>query len=207
MRLAIAASVAAAWLALGFGADTAVITIRAYPSIVKSDQRVIVSGNVDGAKPNQSVIVQGKECGVPGAFFRALWGASTDEGGAWTAEFYMRTTTVLRAVSGDELSPELTVRARAGVNLAPMPGKHGRFRVWVGGVVRLVGKRVVIERFDSGTRKWRAVQSIVLDERFGYGYKEGFRIAVPKGTTVRAVLPLAQAKPCYLAGYSRLVRT
>ncbi len=33
-----------------------------------------------------------------------------------------------------------------------------------------------------------------------------FRIAVPKGTTLRAVLPLQAAKPCYLAGYSKLVR-
>ncbi len=207
MRLAIAAALCAAALGLGFGADTEVITIAAYPSIVKSDQRVIVSGTVGGAKANELVTVQGKECGVPGAFFRGLWGASTTEGGSWTAEFYMRTTTVLRAVSGDELSPELTVRARAGVYLAPMPGKPGRFPVWVGGVVRLVGKRVVIERFDRGTRIWRAVSSIVLDERYGAGYKAGFRIAVPKGTTVRAHLPLSQAKPCYLAGYSRLVQT
>jgi hypothetical protein len=206
MRLAVLGLLLAS-LGLGFGADQDDITIRTYPSIVNWDQRVIVSGIVTPAKANESVTVQGKECGVPGVFFRSLWGASTNEGGGWEAEFYVRTKTVLRAVSGSDVSPDLTVRVRAAVYLAPMPGKRGRFRVWVGGVVRLVGKRVVIERFETATRKWRAVQSIVLDERFGAGYKEGFRIAVPKETTVRALLPLSQAKPCYLAGYSKLVRT
>ena len=32
-------------------------------------------------------------------------------------------------------------------------------------------------------------------------------VAVRRGTTLRAVLPLASARPCYLAGYSKLVRT
>ena len=33
------------------------------------------------------------------------------------------------------------------------------------------------------------------------------KVDVPKGTTLRAVLPLSQAKPCYLSGYSKPVRT
>ena len=37
--------------------------------------------------------------------------------------------------------------------------------------------------------------------------ERGLRFEVPKGTSIRAVLPLAQAKPCYLAGYSNIVRT
>ena len=36
---------------------------------------------------------------------------------------------------------------------------------------------------------------------------ESFHPDVPKGTTLRAVLPLAAAKPCYLGGYSKLIRT
>jgi hypothetical protein len=34
-----------------------------------------------------------------------------------------------------------------------------------------------------------------------------FRPRVPKGTLIRAVLPLSQARPCYLAGYGPLMRT
>ena len=39
-------------------------------------------------------------------------------------------------------------------------------------------------------------------------WSEGtFTLSIPKGTLIRAVLPLSQAKPCYLAGFSRTVRT
>jgi len=207
-RFAIPVVVLAAGLGLGFRADSDAISIRAYPSIVKYNQRVIVSGVVDGARPNESVTVQGKECGVPGAFFRGLWGASTTEGGAYDAEFYLRTTSTLRAVSGSEISPELTVRARVGVGLAPVPGRRGLFRVWVDSlIVPFTGKRVVIERYDPGTRKWRDVRTLVLRSGRFLAERVGFRIPVPKGTTVRAHLPLSQAKPCYLAGYSKLIRT
>jgi hypothetical protein len=154
---------------------------------------------------NEYVAVQGKECGIPGAFFRSLWGASTNEGGGWEARFFLRTKTVLRAVSGNDVSPTLTIQVRAPVYLAPMPGRPGRFRLatW-GGAVSLAGKRVRIERFDRTARKWKVVRTLVVDVD---QTNEAFRIAVPKGTTVRAHLPLSQTKPCYLAGYSMLIRT
>ena len=34
-----------------------------------------------------------------------------------------------------------------------------------------------------------------------------FAVDVAKGTTIRAVLPLAQAKPCHIGGYSNLLVT
>ena len=37
--------------------------------------------------------------------------------------------------------------------------------------------------------------------------KKKLRFRVPKGTTIRAVLPRSQAGACYLAGYSKLIRT
>lgn len=193
-------------LGLGFKADTDDITIHAYPGVLTFDQRVIVSGVLTPARADEYVAVQGKECGVPGAFYRSLWGASTNEGGGWEAEFYVRTKTVLRAVSGKDVSPELTVQVRVPIHLGPLPGKPGRFRIAVawGAVVPMRGKRVVIERLDPGTRTWRAVRSFVIPDNRTI---EGFRLAVPKGTTVRAAVPLSQAKPCYLAGYSKLIRT
>lgn len=196
----------AAALAVGFRADSEDISISAYPSINTVDQHVIVLGQVIPARADAYVAVQGKECGVPGAFFRGLWSASTNEGGSWEVRFFLRTKTVLRAVSGKDVSRELTVQVRAPVYFAPMPGKPGRFRVatWAGNGIILRRKRVDIERFDTSTRKWRTVLSVVTDDT---GNKEGFRIPVRKGTTVRAHLPQSQAKPCYLGGYSKLIRT
>jgi hypothetical protein len=182
------------------------ITIRAYPTnttFVKN--LIVVSGELLPAEANKPVTVQGKECGVPGAFFRGLLSATTNEGGGWEANLSINTKTVIRAVSGSDVSRKLTVQIRAPVGLAPTPGRpSGRFRVGVGGVVPWRAKRVVIERFDRASSRWRALRTVVLDAT---GQAEGFRIAVPKGTTVRAVLPLSQAKPCYLAGYSNIVRT
>ena len=40
-----------------------------------------------------------------------------------------------------------------------------------------------------------------------YAEKKKLRFKVPKGTTIRAVLPRSQAGACYLAGYSKLLRT
>ena len=130
--------------------------------------------------------------------------ASTNEGGGWEAELSLNTKTVLRAVSGQQVSPELTVRVRVPIFLAPQPGKPGRFRLGVGGVVPFRGKRAVIQRFDPAARTWRTVRSFVLP---GTGTIDDFRLPVPKGTTVRAHVPASQAKPCYLAGYSKLIRT
>jgi hypothetical protein len=181
------------------------ITIRAFPTITRFDELVIVSGALLSAKANESVTVQGKACGVPGAFFQGLSNATTNEGGGWEASLSLNTKTVLRAVSGSDVSRNLTVQVRAPISLAPMPCKpSGRFRIAVGGVVPLGGKRVTVERFDPASGRRRPVRTVVLDAS---GKKEGFRIAVPNGETVRAVLPQSQAKPCYLAGYSRLVRT
>lgn len=206
MRLAVVALVAGGLFGLGLGADSDDITITAYPGIVHvGEEHVIVSGILTPARADEYVAVQGKECGVPGAFFRSLWGASTNEGGGWEARFFLRTKTVLRAVSGTDVSPTLTVQVRAPVHLAPMPGKPGRFRVtaW-GGAFNGRGLRVLIQRFEASARKWRTSLSLVLDDGAS---RKNFRIPVPKGTTVRAVLPLSQAQPCYLAGYSKLIRT
>jgi hypothetical protein len=51
------------------------------------------------------------------------------------------------------------------------------------------------------------MRSVVLTKS-GYGGSASatFRAAVPKGTLIQAVLPRSQAPPCYLAGYSNLVR-
>ena len=179
------------------------ISIRAYPRIAAFGQPVIVSGELTLARAKKDVTVQGKECGVPGAFFRSLWVSSTNGAGGWEAELSLNTKTVLRAVSGKQVSPQLTVRVRVPILLTPQPGIPGRFRLMVGGVVPLRGKRVVIQRFDPAARKWQPVRSFVLDT----GTIDDFRLPVPKGTTVRAHVPASRATPCYLAGYSKVIRT
>jgi hypothetical protein len=205
MRLAIAAAMCVAGLALGFGADTAVITIRAYPALVTWRQPVTVSGQIEQSAAGELVTIEGRECGVPGGF-HALAAAQTTAGGGWTVEYNPRVKTTLRAAWQDDTSTQLTVLVRAPVNLVPISAT--RVSVSTYAVGRVDGKRISIQRFDTDSRTWRSLKTVVLESSYAeYAERRNIKIGVPKGTTLRAVLPLSQAKPCYLAGYSKLIRT
>jgi hypothetical protein len=150
--------------------------------------------------------VTGKECGIPGAFFRALGGATTAAGGTYEVSVPVRTKTTLRAKWKDATSTTVVVNKRAYISLTK---EEDGFRVVVSSETGSVdGKRATIERF-TGTG-WKKLQTVVLKSTFGYvqyAEKKKLRFKVPKGTTVRAVFPRSQAGACYLAGYSKLLRT
>jgi len=147
-----------------------------------------------------------KECGIPGAFFRGLGGATTAAGGAYEAAIPVRTKTTLRAEWKDATSTAVVVNKRAFISLTK---EEDGFRVAVSSETGSVdGKRATVERLTPSC--WRKLQTVVLKSDDGYvqyGEKKKLRFNVPKGTTIRAVLPRPQAGACYLAGYSRLVRT
>ena len=66
---------------------------------------------------------------------------------------------------------------------------------------------MTIERFTRGD--WKKLQTVVVKALPGYvqyAEKKSLRFKVPKGTTIRAVLPRSQAGACYLAGYSTRCR-
>jgi hypothetical protein len=204
-RLAVSAVAFAAALGLGLGGSPPAVTLSVLPTIAPAYRTVTLSGTIGNPKAGELVTVQGKECGVAGSF-RALAAAQTTAGGGWSVDYMPRAMTVFRASWGGAVSTEVTVRVRAFVAIYPRTGN--RFRVAVSTVGRLDRKRVAIERFDRGASKWRSVQTVVVSSgAYGEYADKVVRIAVPKGTTVRAVLPLSQAKPCYLAGYSKLIRT
>jgi hypothetical protein len=204
--VAVLLALLAASVTVAFGAAGGTVSLTARPGIAAADTSISLSGAISVAKAGELVTVLAKECGIATGF-RAVAGAQTTASGAWTVDYRPRSTTVLRAVWQSSKSPVVTVMQRAGVQLVSRPGRT--FRVSVYGIVPLDGKRVTIERFDTAARVWRRVQTVVVHSAsYGeYAEKTGVRIGVPRGTTLRAVLPLAQAKPCYLAGYSPIVRT
>ena len=69
------------------------------------------------------------------------------------------------------------------------------------------GKKVVIQRLTSAG--WKMLRTVVVRATgtSEWAKKDGLRLKVPKRTLLRAVLPLPQARPCHLAGYSALLRT
>jgi hypothetical protein len=198
---AVAAGLAAASLA------TDSVTLQARATVLRSNEYSVgVVGDISSGAEGEYVVVKGKECGIPGAFFRGLGGSTTLAGGRYEASVSVRTRTTLRAEWKGATSPTLVVNKRAYISLTK---EEDGFRVVVNSETESVdGKRATIQRLTP--TGWKKLQIVVLksDDGFAqYGEKKKLRFKVPKGTTIRAVLPRSQAGACYLAGYSRLIRT
>jgi hypothetical protein len=187
------------------------VTISARPSIAAASQRVTIFGSVDNGQAGELVTVEAKDCGATPAFFRDVASATTNEGGGWSTEYIPRINTTLRAVWKGTASAQIMVRQRPTVSLVRLPSK--RFRVQVAGKTQFWRKRVLVQRFERRLGTWKLVRSVVLTETGGYpGSGEAvswaqFRASVPARSLLRAVLPRPAARPCYLAGYSKLLQT
>jgi hypothetical protein len=182
------------------------VTLVVQPTIISdTSQRMTIFGSVSSGKADEKVTIQFKACGLLPVRFRDAFETTTRAGGGFSlAElrpFTLGVSGVYRAVSGDDVSADIRVQQRAGVYLRPRPG--GRFQVAVGGKVSFWRRYVLVQRFERRRGVWVTMRRIVLDEGWD---TPPFRPAVPKGTQIRAVLPLSQARPCYLAGYSQIWR-
>ena len=167
-------------------------------------------GSVDSRRAGESVTIQAKDCGL--SSFRVVGGATTVEGGGWSTPFYPRISTQLRATWRDETSRPIDVRVPVSVRIYKRG--NGRLGVAAWGAKSFWGKRVRIERLDRLGR-WRFARTLTLTQGLPPGGSPGvgtsgsfasFKPRLPKGTRVRAVMPVAQARPCYAAGVSEVVR-
>jgi hypothetical protein len=203
--------VAAPWSAGSVAASTATdaasVTLFARPTVVDRTP-VTVFGSIDSGKAGESVTIQAKDCGSE--FFRVFSGTTTRAGGGFSTVLYPGVNTELRAVWNDASSAEVAIRRRATVYLDRLRQGPG-FRVGVGARRSFWRKKVVIQR-RAGT-SWRPLKTVVLSQsrsggtpNSGSWSESTFTVAVPKGTLIRAVMPHAEAKPCYLGGVSRTVR-
>ncbi|MBA2641689.1 MAG: hypothetical protein H0U82_02015 [Actinobacteria bacterium] len=184
------------------------VTIFARPTIADTTP-VTVFGSVDNGRAGEAVTIQAKDCGSD--FFRVFAGAETRDGGGWSTLVYPRITTTLRAIWNDSASSQVTIRRRASVFFDKLRRGSG-FRVGAGGMRSFWRKKVVIQRRQGGD--WRHAKTVVLSDSLGGGTPNSgswsqaeFTLSVPKGTLIRAVVPLSEVRPCYLSGVSRTVRT
>jgi hypothetical protein len=190
----------------------AAITIAVRPTIQGRAEPLVVSGSVTSGKKDETVTVQFKQCGLYPVQFRDHFEVKTEDGGGWSVATAVSTNGVFRAVWGGETSNEVPVQKRADVRLAPAPPK--RYEVQVVEQASFWRKRILIQRFDKRTRKWVVAKTLRLENSgaapgsvYVWSTTDEFAVPVPKGTTIRAVLPLAQAKPCHIGGYSNLLVT
>lgn len=173
----------------------------------RGQTHVILFGSVESGRANEPVTIEGKECGPHAPSFRQAVATHTRAGGGWSTQAFVHATTAFRARSGDALSTAVTVQARPGVFLR-RDADARQFEVRVTAVANFWRKRVEIQRYDRRVGTWIKLRSVVLtDNTYGGSPSTTFTLRVPKRTLLRAVFPLSQARPCYLAGYSSLLRT
>ena len=198
----------------GFGAWHAAaepVTILAQPTVLGRDQTLKLFGSVGSGEADEVVRIEARDCGQTS--FREVAAVRTRAGGGWSTELSPWVTSTLRAVWKGTASVPVTVRQRARVSLTK---ERDGFAVWVVGKHQFWRRHVLFQRFDRRLGTWRTVKPVVLTET-GANDPTGrtatvwsravFRSSLPKGSLVRAVFPLSQARPCYLEGSSRLVRT
>jgi hypothetical protein len=186
------------------------VTIVARPTVASGSATVELFGSVDSRKEGEEVTIQAKDCGKD--FFRVVAGATTNAGGSWTTRYFPSITTSVRAVWRDLASRQVTIRQRAAITLTKTQ-PAGRFAISIVGKKSFWRKRVSIQRFDRRLGTWSTFRTVTLTQSGGTGgggfvYSTAeFSLRVPKGTQLRAVFPLSQARPCYLAGTSLAIRS
>jgi hypothetical protein len=201
------------------------VTLVVQPRIIENQsQRISIFGSVDSGRADQKVVVQFKACGLVPLQFRDAFETTTREGGGFSLAdrqpFNLGVSGPFRAVSGDSVSAEVPVQQRAGVGLRALGS--GRFQASASGTVSFWRRYVLLQRFDRARGVWVNVRRIVLADQPGGGggaappfqtvvrigvRSEPFRLPLRRGTSIRAVMPLSQTKPCYIAGVSEVRRT
>ena len=189
------------------------ITLLARPTIHNRNQTITLYGSIDSGSANEDIVIEGKQCGKTA--WTEVSGAHSNAGGGYTLQYAPVITTTLRAVWDGARSAPVTIQDRAWVQLGRRPRtKAGYgFKVEVRALAQFWRRHVVVQRYERRLGRWRDVKKVVLTDS---GAAPGstfvwtsadFNVAVPRGTAIRVVLPLSQARPCYLAGYSNQLET
>lgn len=183
------------------------VTIFARPGVLGWNQIGRLFGTAQGAGPEDLVAIEARECGS--GFFRTLLEAHVNSGGGWTTDMGAWVTTTFRASWKGFVSPGVTIRKQAGVSLVRSRTSPA-FVVSVSAKRSFWRKRVEIQRRRQGAL-WRTIKTVVLTDSVRStgvvsASEATFRLAAPKGTQLRAVLPSHEARPCYVRSMSRTVR-
>jgi hypothetical protein len=207
--LLVAGVATASGLALGGSASETIVVNSVRPAVVRWAEAATITGGVGSGQANVDVYIDGQTCGD--GRWDVISGAHTGPGGGFTAELGAGINLLVRARAEGATSNVVRVQQRPSVTLQQRP--RGTFWVNVNAGRSFWKKHVLLQRYVPFARTWRNLRSAALSDSgsrpgsaFVWSATEKFRQQLPKGTLVRATLPLAQAKPCYAAGYSNMLR-
>jgi hypothetical protein len=189
------------------GAQSRVATLEARPTNLGPIQNAFLRGAVSSGRDGEQLILQAKPCLT--SSFRNLFAFRTGPGGRWTREYGPGVNTILRVRWGKTFSNQVMVRQAPNLQLDET--SPGQFEVGAGSAGTMWRKRVEIQKREAG--RWVRVRSVILTETYTSPGQSGvwtdadFKLSVPRGTVLRAVLTTPQARPCYLGTASNSVRT
>jgi hypothetical protein len=204
----LAAVAAVTGLAAPAASAPATVTIAAQPTDLLRDRRLTLYGAISAARPKQLVDLEARDCGA--SLWRLVARAETDVTGRWSwPYFYPGITASIRARWNGAVSQPVVVRDRVFVELRHRGGRA--YTVSVRAKRSFEGRRVLFQRLDPA-RGWVTLKTVALTESgapagVSYVYTTArFTAAAPPGALVRAHVPFAQVRPCYLAGRSNMLR-
>jgi hypothetical protein len=207
----VAGALVATALSLGFrGAADETISWSVRPLVVRWDELVNASGAIGSGQAGQLVTIQLRACD------QQTWldvaEATTRGNGSWSVDFLTRISGLLRATSGGATTDSVQFQQRPYVFFSQR--RPGRFRAGVQAQRQYWHRRMRVDRFVKSRGAWVTVKRVLITKTEGDGgggmsdiasTTDVFRVDVPKGTNLRAVLPTEVGRPCYIAGFSPIV--
>lgn len=181
--------------------------MTARPTALRWAQGATLFGTVESGRADEEVTIQARDCGQKS--FTNAAAILTHQGGTWTTQFGRGINATIRAVWKDAVSATVELRQQPNVQLLRRSAK--RFEVAIASKGQFWRKRVLVQRRTGGS--WKTLKTVVLTETHappgtGTTWTEAeFRLSVPRGSILRAQLPLSQARPCFLPSTSATVRT
>lgn len=179
------------------------VTLQIRPTAIVYSQNILLKGKIPSGRAKENVVVKAQMCHFRGAVtVRKL---VTRKGGAFSFRVGPTLRTAYSVAWGKARSRQITVHVAPEVAVNKVGPGAFSISVSAGGGSTFEGKRAFLERQHGG--KWRVIGSVKLKltspPTAMTAVSSGtVKAKVKRGTQLRAVFPLAQAKPCYRSGAS-----
>lgn len=182
------------------------VSLQIKPSAIVYGHEVLLRGRAPRARAREQITVLARTCSFTGAV--PVKTLRTRTGGAFSFRIGPTLNTTYVVSWRKQKSRRVAVAVAPDVDVDMEAA--GRFRVSVsaGGGSSFAKKKVLLQR--RAQKKWRTVGSATLalvspPDALTSVSRATVSAHVARGTKLRAVLPPAQARPCYRSGISSVI--